>query len=189
MFVKSAAAAALLTFAGAAGRASATSGAAPRMVDNSTRVTAELVDGFAPLPRFAAGTCAASCGTSADKASDVKVSVSPCAYDPSNPVPVTITLSYTLNEVVSGGTETIDLKWNGVGFPTKTLDLCEGGILANDTSIPCPTPAPPYQGSSSTTITPPKGAPGGSYVGRQTWTDKGGNQILCLAYILSVKGE
>ena len=180
--------AALLAFTASA---SAMTGAAPRIVveNNSTRaVTAELIDGFAPSS-FAAGSCAASCGTASDKASDVEVTVSPCAYDPSNPVPVTITLSYTLNEVVTGGTETIDLKWNGAGFPSKTLDLCEGGILANDTSVPCPTPAPPYKGSSSTTITPPKGAPAGSYVGRQTWNDKSGNQILCLAYILSVKGE
>jgi hypothetical protein len=134
-------------------------------------------------------SCAASCGSSSDKASNVVVNVSPCTYDPSSPEPVTFTLSYQLNEVVTGGTSTIDLKWNGVTVTDKTVDLCIGGVLANDTAVPCPTPAAPYKGGSSDTITPPKGAPAGSYVGRQTWNDQNGDQILCLAYILSVKGE
>lgn len=134
-------------------------------------------------------SCAASCGSSSDKASNVVVSVSPCKYNPSSPEPVTIKLSYQLNEVVTSGTSTVDLKWNGITVTDKTVDLCMGGHLANDTAVPCPTPKTPYKGGSSTTITPPKGAPSGSYVGRQTWNDQNGDQILCLAYILSVGEE
>ena len=99
---------------------------------------------------------------------------------------VTIDLAYTLNEVVTSGTQTVTLKYDGVQVSDKTVDLCTGGILANDTKVPCPTPNAPFKGGSSTTMTPPKGAPSGSYIGRQTWEDQNGDQILCLAYVLSV---
>ena len=99
---------------------------------------------------------------------------------------VTIDLSYTLNEVVTSGSQTVTLKYDGLQVSDKTVDLCTGGVLANDTKVPCPTPAAPFKGSSSTTITPPEGAPAGTYIGRQTWEDQNGDQILCLAYVLSV---
>ena len=150
----------------------------------SVALDAQFMTNYTALP---AASCAASCGASSDKASNVAVSVSPCTYDPSSPEPVTITLSYILNEVVTSGTSTINLKWNGIQVTDKTVDLCLGGYLANDTAIPCPTPKTPFKGGSSTTITPPTGAPDGTYVGRQTWNDQNGDQILCLAYILGVK--
>ena len=90
---------------------------------------------------------------------------------------------------MTSGTQTVTLKYDGVQVSDKTVDLCTGGILANDTKVPCPTPKAPFSGGSSTTMTPPKGAPAGTYVGRQTWEDQNGDQILCLAYVLTVSGE
>ena len=147
-------------------------------------------DFIADYQHIDGSSCSASCGSASDKASDVSISLSSCKYDPSSPEPITITLSYQLNEVVTGGTQTVNLKWNGVTVSDKSVDLCLGGVLANDTAIPCPTQSTlPFKGGSSTTITPPKGAPAGSYVGRQTWNDQNGDQILCLAYILSVSED
>ena len=161
--------------------------AATTTVAATSSVSTEFIANYTTID---ATSCAASCGSASDKASNVVVTVSPCKYSPSNPEPVTITLSYDLNEVVTGGQATVDLKWNGVTVSDKTTDLCAGGVLDKDSAVPCPTPsALPYKGGSSTTITPPKGAPSGSYVGRQTWSDQNGDQILCLAYILSVDEE
>ena len=58
-------------------------------VGTATTVTAApAVSKVEAVPAlFPTGTCAASCGTSSDKASDVSVSVSPCTYDPNNPTP------------------------------------------------------------------------------------------------------
>lgn len=140
------------------------------------------------LPSFAenatqTASCAYSCGKSSDKASNVQVSVSPC--NPKGGDTVTVSLSYTLNEVVTGGQQTVTLSYNGNKFPASNADLCLGGKFAN-TTAPCPTPAAPYNGKATTSAKLGAILPPGTYIGRQTWNDQNGDQILCILYELSV---
>lgn len=84
---------------------------------------------------------------------------------------VTWTLLYTSPNLITGGTASSGITFNGIPFTPTVTDLCE--------SIVCPLSAGAHDGSSWFLF--PQGV-NGKIVTKVTWEDVDSNQLLCISY-------
>mmetsp|Transcript_11573 Transcript_11573/g.16083 ORF Transcript_11573/g.16083 Transcript_11573/m.16083 type:complete len:152 (+) Transcript_11573:45-500(+) len=130
---------------------------------------------------FAVGDIWANCGTSSDHLQIEQVTIIP---DP--PVigqNVTITFVGYLNEEVTSGTVSLNLKWNGFTILNQSYSLCD---LVKDYEK-CPIPA----GDISLTVTEylPTAIPKGTYTGTVKAFDQNNQEIMCITLDLKFTSQ
>jgi len=87
----------------------------------------------------------------------------------------TLTLLYTNNQVVNGGTATTSVTYNFIPLTPTVKPVCE--------SFACPLQPGQHDGSVSSLF--PSGL-SGTVVTKIVWKDDAGNQLLCISSTLSV---
>lgn len=104
--------------------------------------------------------------------------------DPSAPVSgeyAILTVDYTLDKDVQGGTAKYEASFNGFPLTPTIDDLCAD--LAESTS-PCPLLAGPIHYQSAVQMG--DGATHGTLDAKVTWTDDLGTEILCWEFVVRI---
>jgi hypothetical protein len=86
---------------------------------------------------------------------------------------LTINATGSLDETITAGKVSINIKWGAITVVSKTLDLC-----TISPQYHCPVPAGPFSVAQSADI--PGSAPGGHYTGQVKVTDQSGSEVTCI---------
>jgi hypothetical protein len=121
-----------------------------------------------------------NCGSSSDLAKNLVISIVPDA--PKGGDDVTTIFDYDLSSVVTGGSSSYALSFNGIPFSPTVNDLCSD-MAAGCCPDPCPLAIGHHTDKSITAF--PSGI-SGKLITTIRWKDQNSNQILCVEWSVKV---
>ena len=122
-----------------------------------------------------------SCGTPADHLHITKMAFYP------DPIirnkPVTVNVSATLDEALTGGNIHAVVKFLGIKIIDQNMDLCK---TMEEAKYPCPIPAGPI-GPYGITVTVPSAVPAGNIEVQVDIKDQNGQLVTCVTDKVTIK--
>lgn len=125
-----------------------------------------------PAADASLGATITNCGTSADKAQNLQVTLNPSSPTPGSNM--TLTFDYDLTETITGGTADYKVVLNGIPY-TSSKALC--------TQEACPIAAGHQHDVSTSEF--PAGITG-KMISSISWTDQNGAPVLCVKMVFNV---